>query len=258
MSSVSLPAAQSFDCYDEGLNPNGVHLNDPGTLMDHLHDKLNDLYLYTQHQIVYEPESSPMLYQTRSSPNFEGGVVSYATCKHLMRCTNRGWLGVWIAGLCPAECASNTLLFCGQVCAQFSSNFDLSLYLGAKHRGAFRAKQADNNPRGDLYTPRFPREKMRAPHDHNSYKEPPNHTRSLEYYKKSPGSISERPDGLIPKWWRDIEYISNSGIRPLSFLLSPCWLFSRPMLWTGYKPRRAALSLSGSDFQDSLQDSPPR
>ena len=38
--------------------------------------------------------------QTGSAPNFQGGMITLRTCKHLMRTflTHDDWKGVWIAG----------------------------------------------------------------------------------------------------------------------------------------------------------------
>src|SRR5690606_26723103 len=60
------------------------------------------LYLYTQHEI-FQDESSLELRQTRTSPNWEGGIVTYSTCKHNFRCYKKPtWIDTWIAGLAPA------------------------------------------------------------------------------------------------------------------------------------------------------------
>lgn len=246
---------QNWSWYKEGGNLNRVMLNDVAGLRDALRvAPESDLLLYTHHQIVYQ---DGVLKHTRSSPNWEGGLVTYATCKHLMRTTKRkSWKGVWLAGLCPKECESNTLLFVGMVRQEFSSNYELSSYLYTLHNEAREAKVALTNPRGDCYTP------LRRLHgeelfDHRNYEPPQGHTRSIEYYKKSPGSISDRPDGKIPKWWRDVEYLAH-GRRPSVFILSPVWLFSRPLLWSRYQPRRAVLRITPAALAASLQGTQPR
>jgi hypothetical protein len=210
------------------------------------------LYLYTQHEIFYEGD---VIKQTRSSPNWEGGMVTYATCKHFMRSWDREWEGVWIAGLCPGHCNSNCLLFAGKVKKVFTSNYALRRYVKINHKEVYNIKLAKNNPRGDLYTPTHTPLNPEEKHLHTEFLEPPNHTRSLEYYKKSPGSASEREDGKIPKWWRDIEYDRN-GNKPKSFILSPCYLFSKPQVWSTYEPKRATLKLTTGALKQSLQDSP--
>lgn len=241
---------QHFNWYCPGENPFGVFLNDPKGLRTALDgSEPCDLYVYTQHQIVYQ---DGVLKHTRSSPNWDGGVVTYSTCKHRMRCYHRpdGWEGVWLAGLCPKECEANCLLFCGRVALEFPGNYELGNHLRNVHPDAWEAKRATGNPRGDVYEQRKPYSAGR--NDHRWFVEPRGHTRSVEFYKSSPGSVSDRPDGKVPKWWRDLEYVAN-GRRPPSFVLSPCYLFSHPLLWTSLNPRRAVIKTNPADFAAGLR-----
>lgn len=254
--SLTLPDGyQHFDGYPRPSNE--VYLNNLPLLKTTLREWQNaELRLYTQHEIFYE---EGILKHTRSSPNWDGGFVTYSTCKHLMRTYKPRieWPDTWIAGLCPAHCENNTILFVGCIHMAFESNFHLRHHiqvLESKFPYA-RSKSADINPRGDLYTPKDEKLGSNRIYDHTAFYEPPNHTRSVELYKKSPGSTSKRPDGKIPKWWRDIEYI-NHGVRPPSFILAPCFLFSQPMLWSSFKPGRAALKLTCRQFLKSLSSSP--
>lgn len=242
---------QHMNWYVQGQNPNGIYLNVPGMLIANLKAVENDdLYLYTQHEIFWDQD---VLKHTRSSPNLEGGLVTYATCKHLMRTYSRPtWVGTWLVGLCPKECASNTMFFAGRVSYQFSGNYALGGYVRLFHPRAYKAKRANTNPRGDLYTPTEMALTEAQQHDHRYFQEPPNHTRSLEFYSKSPGSGSNRPDGKIPKWWRDLEYLGH-GRRPPAFVLDPCYLFSRPLLWTSLNPRRAVLRLTAGRLAETLR-----
>lgn len=259
--SLELPHGyQRFDYYKKGVNPGGVVLDEPEYLIKYLSEAdRRDLYLYTHHEIFL---GNGIIKHTRSSPNWEGGIVTYATCKHLMRTYSRkDWHGVFIVGLCPRG-LDNCVLFAGIVRKQFESNYDLSRCIRSGdlgipdhplHKETYQIKAADNNPRGDLYTPRMNLFKKSHKYDHNNFQEPPNHTRSVEYYKKSPGSVSQRKDGKIPKWWRDMEYKHHStGRRPYSFILDPCWLFSVPQLWTSYNPKRATLKINPTELAESL------
>jgi hypothetical protein len=245
---------QQFNCYRMGWNEGDIWLDDSESLCDSIRQtsagpEAPVLYLYTHHQVYLENER---LKHTRSSPNWEGGIVTYATCKHHLRCTDRSWQGVWLAGLCPRDCADNTVLFVGVVSLEFRSNYHLGNYLRKASPRAYQAKQASSNPRGDLYQPLRPLNMNGTDvHNHRNYKEPPNHVRSVEFYKSSPGSISDRPDGRVPKWWRDVEY-TQRGRHPPVFILSPCWIFSRPTLWTERRPGRAVLKLIPGLFLDSL------
>lgn len=248
---------QHFDWYREGHNNSGlVFLNDPKLLRHTLKEKdqlQSELRLYTQHQIFYE---DGILKHTRSSPNWNGGFVTYSTCKHLMRTYKQDWLDTWIVGLCPRDCCCNTILFAGRVSHQFESNYALSRYCRDYRNNrdtSYKDKLAILNPRGDIYTPSPLQLNIHQQLIHTYYFPPENHTRSVEFYKKSPGS--KLPDGSIgpiPKWWRDIEYVHN-GVRPPSFILAPCFIFSKPMLWTTYDPKRAALKLTAELFAKSLK-----
>lgn len=251
---IGLPNGyQRLDWYQTGENPNSVHLNDPRSLETALRiaDK-SDLCLYTHHEVYLD---RGLVKHTRSSPNWDGGLVTYATCKHRMRSARReyGWVGTWLVGLCPKHCADNCVLYVGRVCREFPSNRDLSEWVSQNHPDAAKAKAANTNPRGDLYQWVGGPGRDRTAADHRSYSEPPSHTRSVEFYRSSPGSVSERPDGLIPKWWRDVEYVTRGGVRPPVFVLAPCWVFSRPVLWTTLNPRRAALRLTAGGFQETLR-----
>jgi len=241
---LELPCGyQHFSWYREGAGPNafGVSLNDVQGLNQALDQGGIDrnLYLYTQHEIFFEDE---LFKHTRTSPNWEGGMVTYGTCKHNLRTFDRGpagWEGTWLAGLCPKHCQSNALLFVGVVRYAFAGNYCLGQWVKHTAPQTWKVKQADGNPRGDLYTPRHQDLDDTQQHDHTYYVEPAGHTRSVEFYKKSPGSRSTREDGKIPKWWRDLEYVGKGGRRPPCFVLDPCWVFSKPLLWSSIIPGRA-------------------
>jgi hypothetical protein len=251
---LSLPRGyQHFGWFSEKQKPNehGVYLNDVAGLRFALGfgQDLRNVYLYTHHEIFYQ---DGIIKQTRSSPNWESGLVTYATCKHLMRSYDRGlsgWVGTWLMGLCPSS-MGNCVLFAGKVSRSFSSNYALRRFIIGVYPDVYKVKRASTNPRGDLYTPVGKLEGLDV-YDHWNFVEPENHTRSLEFYSKSPGSVSEREDGKSPKWWRDIEY-EIRGRRPPSFILSPCWLFSRPMLKVKQKPGRAVLRLTPKEVLAGL------
>ncbi len=263
---LTLPLGyQDFSYFSQGTNPRGIFLNRTDNIKQWFEtwdDGMGDeAYVYTQHQIFLE---EGIIKHTRTSPNWEGGMVTFSTCKHRMRSVKKkssdgrlgsakSWVGTWIVGLCPAYLASNTVLFIGQVLMEFPSNYDMGRFILDKHIDVYAKKDAMHNPRGDLYEPKGLKLDDRQKHSHYFFEEPPNHTRSVEFYKKSPGSISNRKDKLIPKWWRDIEYVTPGGVRPPSFIFSPCWLFSKPMVWTSKKPGRACLRMSTEEFSKSLR-----
>lgn len=251
---------QSFEWYKQGkANHHRVTLNDlVGLKAALMKEDQQILHLYTQHQIFFR---DGVLQQTRSSPNWLGGMVTFATCKHFMRCGNAGdWEGKWIVGLCPKKETNNCLLFAGQVFKQFPSNYVMAGAIQTSYPDVYKAKRASDDPRGDLYTSRRRLRKVEEQYDHANFLEPPNHTRSVEYYKHSPGSVSDREDGKVPKWWRDLEYAqqraSGAVVRPPVFMLAPCWLFSQPMAYTAYSPGRACLRLTTGQLATSLVSSP--
>jgi hypothetical protein len=267
---LTLPRGyQHFNWYRPGHNRGPVFLDDPEGLLAALPAPTRSglvgseptVFLYTQHEIELLDGT---LRHTRSSPNWEGGTVTYATCKHLMRCGPLGahWRGHWLAGLCPKKETKNALLFAGVVQHQFDSNYDLGVWLATNRPLARQVKCADHNPRGDLYTPQPDLASSplswanRARFDHSNFLEPPGHTRSVEYYARSPGSVSDRPDGRVPKWWRDLEYV-QWGRRPPCFVLAPVWLFSRPCLWPRRAPGRAVWHLPPADLAALLTTRPP-
>lgn len=249
--SLRLPVGyMHYDWYVDGPNPNGVYLNALGSFLEVMRKAVGDLYLNCHHEVPYD---NGIIKNTRSSPNIEGGLVTYATCRHHLRTTLRRWEGTWLAGLGPKECSDNTLFFVGRVSEVFRSNYALGVALARRYPAAYEVKLASTNPRGDIYSP-IGKLVGDSVYDHNNFYEPPNHTRSVEFYDKSLGSTS--PDGKIPKWWRDHEYISRTRVRPPSFILSPCFLFSRPTLWTSHKPRRAVMKMTPAQFLESIRSEP--
>src|SRR5690606_33633276 len=118
--SLSLP--DGYQHFDWDFDAS-VTLGDPDALQRDLKEKPGPLQLYTQHEIFYQ---DGIIKHTRSSPNWDGGLVTFATCKHLMRSYAYDWEGTWLVGLCPAFLASNTLMFAGRIDEVFDSNYDLS------------------------------------------------------------------------------------------------------------------------------------
>jgi hypothetical protein len=256
--SLELPDGyQRWDWYKPGENPNGVWLNDVNQMtLDLQNAGDEELYLYTQHEIFCE---SAVIKQTRTTPNWEGGVVTFCNCKHLMRTyTKETWRGIWIAGLCPRDCVNNTFLFVGRIEHSFDGNYTLGQWLAKNHPAARRAKLAHKNPRGDVYDPQYGYSVVSygRRYHHDTFTEPVNHCRAVETYKKSPGSTL-REDGTVPKWWRDLEYVQR-GTRPPVFVLSPCFLFSRPLVWTSLDPKRAALRITAGRLAGTLVNTAPR
>jgi hypothetical protein len=239
--SLSLP--NGYQHFDWNFDKSVV-LNDPDALRLEMNELPGPLQLYTQHEIFLENDT---IKHTRSSPNWDGGLATFATCKHLMRSYAYDWKGTWLVGLCPAFLSSNTILFAGRIDEVFDSNYDLSRRVMDIGGLIYDAKNAMINPRGDLYEPKT---KLSGEErfNHERYEPPPNHTRSLEYYEKSPGSKY----GAVPKWWRDVEYMMH-GRRPKVFILRPFHVFSKPSVWTSIIPGRATRRLSTTEFISSVR-----
>ena len=136
-----------------------------------------------------------ILRHTGSGPNWQGGVITLCTCKHLMRtypdCKQR----TWIAGFSNSNAGeeSNFLMYLMRVGQTFESHYDLWYSLPEEVR---EAKAADKNPLGDIYKP-LGRETQKSPFDPAIYLEPcRNHS-----HKHC--------------WKEDIKYKTKGGIHPL-------------------------------------------
>ena len=97
--------------------------------------------IYTYVLTTVEADSHGSFVQTGSAPNFQGGLITLCTCKHLMR-TNRtpnNWECVWIAGFTGINILSdhrNYLFYLMRVKEAFSSHKELWDWLSAPVREA--------------------------------------------------------------------------------------------------------------------------
>lgn len=239
----------SYASYDAVLDGDSdIMLNRPRAMREVMRDYHNDtLYAFTLHEIFYEADGGkPFFKQTRSSPNWQGGVCTMSTCKQQMRTWNspQEWIGKWNAMFTPSHCANNALFFVGQVWKAFESNYDYGYWLETYDAALHAWKQADDDPRGDVYRPQEVLMGSERYHVDN-FHEPPGHTRSTETYK----------DGT-PKWWKDIRYKLN-GKYPPTLMYYPAFLFSVPMRWTDLTLGRAVRKVTVGDFVASLQKDAP-
>jgi hypothetical protein len=130
-----------------------------------------------------------------SGPNWQGGVITLCTCKHLMRTYPDMKQGTWIAGFSGASSNEwkNCLIYLMRVEKTYESNYALWNSLPEEVR---EAKAADVNPLGDIYRP-LSRETQKSPFDPAMYLEPcRNHS-----HKHC--------------WKEDIKYKTKGGIHPL-------------------------------------------
>jgi len=177
-----------------------------------------DCYAFPHHQVYLD---GGVFLQTRSGPNWEGGVITLATCKHHLRTTRtpEEWIGVWFAGFTPKINGENYLLYLAEVTQAFDSNYALGQLLKDKYPRAYAVKNAANNPLGDVYPPSG---SLRG--EQVYYRQ--NFSASAEHVRQ------ELKHGE-PKWYSDIEYIGRSGRRPAALVLRGS-VFKRPT----YRARR--------------------
>lgn len=245
--SRSLELPDGYQVIKESNLNNSLFINrNLRDMVARLKESEDPLYLFTHHEVFF---TEGVIKQTRSSPNWEGGMFSFATCKHQMRTWKdpEAWVGTWLVGVGP-RAIGNPILYIAKIIHSFPSNLDYSTWLRAKHPQTAAIKSADNNPRGDWYTPtKTLAHKLSMPGGkyqkwiYGSFVEPKDHTRSVETYK----------DGT-PKWWRDIEYRSHNRYPPV-FIGMPAFVYPQRILETAYHPGRAVLKLNTVDFAESLR-----
>lgn len=179
------------------------------------------------HQIYLE---DGIFKQTRSGPNWQGGILTLTTCKHYMRTANLDWEGMWLAGFTPkVGCNENYLLFLAKIAHVFNSNYDLGEWMRARFIETYKRKRALEHKFGDIYVPKGLLTE-RTKYNPRYYKTPHGHVR-MEMDKK----------WGVPKWQKDIDYESN-GRRPRTFVFTdvklfkkPTWVSTRPLHRSGYK-----------------------
>ena len=186
------------------------------------------IYVYPHHEIKLDNGN---LKQTRSGPNWEGGVVTMATCKHLLRTYNSLTGKTVICGLTNKLEGKNFLMYIGMIDKTFDSNLELGEYLDDE---VFQIKCANGNRLGDIFKPI---DVNSDKYDIFNFEEPTgNHCRAEENDSKG-----------NPKWWKDIEYSSRGGIRPKCLILNPVTVHTIPMFsWEG-RLGRSGIVFKGDD-----------
>lgn len=176
-------------------------------------------YAYPQH-LIHLGEDGTFV-QTRSGPNWLGGILTMTTCKHRLRSfkTPEEWeQGYWLAGFTPKIDGENYLLYLARVHKAASSMVEMYGFLKYHHPEALERKLAHKNPVGDIYKPRNIKKSLDW-FDPDNYVYPKGHVREQETYK----------DGT-PKWHRDIDYTGAGGKRHALFLYNNVCLFNKPMV----------------------------
>jgi hypothetical protein len=197
------------------------------------------VYVYTHHEIYMDGGE---LMQSRSGPNWEGGIVTLATCKHFMRTYRNFGAGVGVVGVTNKLEQENWLLYAGVVDKVFPSNYDLGQYLYRHHCEAYKAKLMTTNRLGDIVES-FGDLAYAERYDKGNYIEPcANHCRAEEL----------DPNGN-PKWYKDIEYAVRGRV-PQCCTLEPFLLNTSPGLVCLEPMGRATLRKTGSEVVDMFGD----
>lgn len=181
------------------------------------------------------------LRQSGSGPNFQGGLITLATCKHQMRAalSVEEWPGAWIIGLSSSRLheGKQWLFFVTQVERAFGSHAEAWRALPSAAR---EAKSAQRHFHGDLFEPL--KTAQAEPLSPKSYRPP------------LPGHRHEKPE----QWHRDVNHRSWNrpaallvGDSQNSFLWTEPTLYYRGVMTQGYKKWPSL-----SDFIEQLKEAP--
>ena len=193
---------------------------------------------FPQHQIYLE---DGIFKQTRSGPNWQGGVLTLSTCKHYMRTANVDWIYTYIAGFTPkVGCGDSYLLFLARISNVFDSNYDLGQYMNEHHRDAWIQKIAPQNNLGDIY---MPKRKLtdKTKYNPKNYFSPHGHVR-MDMDKK----------WGVPKWNKDIDYEAK-GRRPVTFIFDNVHLFQKPVFVATRPLHRSGYKGTISDLREGVK-----
>ena len=173
------------------------------------------------------------LYQTGSGPNFQGGLVTLCSCKHMMRTflDVDSWKGVWIAGFTSSrDFKENKLFYLMKVSEAFESHSEFWASDSISQETK-TAKGAHLDRFGDIYQPK---NESGNPHYYWNYIEPcKNHVHC------EPGN-----------WHEDIGYRNRYGRRPALLVGDPelSFLWDRPIYTSPFKHSRGQKKTKLSDL----------
>jgi hypothetical protein len=175
-----------------------------------------------------------------SGPNWQGGVITLCTCKHLMRTYPYCKQGTWIAGFSNFKAGegNNSLIYLMRVGQTYKSHCALWHSLPEEIR---EAKASDMNPLGDVYRP-LGREIQESPFDPAMYRKPcRNHSH-------------ERG------WSKDIKYKAKKGIHPLLLVgdVKYSFVWNQCMITLGHSIGRGQRRLNLCEFITCLRDADSR
>ena len=216
-------AYQPMPC--EGVLAQNLNLS-LEALLDRIDPFLGDVvYPYVLTSLRYD---DVRLHQQGSGPNFQGGLITLCTCKHLMRTypVIKSGKDVWIAGYSSSTHSGGSMLFyLMKIALRFESYQDF-WFSDFVPEGAKVEKVADSNIFGDIYRPKSA---TGNPHWHRTYHAPPK------------GHAHCRPGARATEWWTDIEYRSRSGCTPALLVGDPefSFLWDEPVIPSPFGPKRA-------------------
>lgn len=226
-----MKAYQSF----EGIENFAVvnKLPPPAILSD------NECYAYPMHEVfVVDGEFR----QTRTSPNWQGGCMTLANCRHRLRSTRepKDWEGVIFAGFSPKINGRSYLIYMACVDRAFASNYELGCALSDRAKAA---KYSSRNELGDIHEPakRLSGAEILKP---RNYIAPVGNVRYV--------------DG---KWKRDVHYRAYKNVKrePAVFLMGHVHIFTRPMWYSrrdlyrsGYKTTEREFIMMGLAKEKAL------
>ena len=153
------------------------------------------------------------LCQTGSGPNFQGDLITLASCKHQMRTylSAESWKGVWVAGFTRRE-LKNRLFYLMRVSAAYASHREL-WYSDSISEETKTAKAAHLDRFGDIYQPKS---ESGAPY------------RPLDYHRPCKDHVHCEPGD----WRKDIKYVTRYGRSPALLVGDPdySFLWDKPMI----------------------------
>lgn len=197
------------------------------------------IYIYPHHEIKMIDN---MFAQTRSGPNWEGGVLTMATCKHLLRTYKTiEAKKTAFCGVTNKLDGENYIMYVGVIDKTFGSNFDLNCYLSKHHPEAIKAKLSTDNRLGDIFLP-VTQLTGDDKYDSMNFEEPcDDHCRKEENDSKGDA-----------KWFKDIEYVTRNGTRPKCLIFNPATVHTKPVYtWEG-KLGRSGIVIKGEDAPEQF------
>ena len=161
------------------------------------------VYYYVVDTVEYE---NGRLHQTGSGPNFQGGLITLCSCKHLMRTYPEVVPRVWVAGYTNNKVMEKNWLFYLMRVRETISSHSEFWHSPSVPEEAKTAKAADAERFGDIYRPRGDTEPPYSPHS---------------YFEPCKNHVHCEPDD----WKKDVDYTDQWGRRPKLLVGEPQYSF---------------------------------